>query len=851
MVEERSLAPEVSLVDIRDRLLWHKTGEVSLVYEISAFHEPGMNDDDFNQAAFVAENAWGQLSEETRYQYFVLVDHKKALKRLDRAMPPIPDSGATSRLLEEFRRARLDEFTRAELQIQERRHYLVATMRPKALKPRSFIEWLSAPLRKLFGGRGNREKFESAYEAVLAETAILDRRIFRALTTQQGLESRRCGNDEMTRLAFELLNPTASEVMDVAPLHEDGGDGVPKALFEEMPNATEAPIWSLLNDDLMVRREYLRLGDRYMTVISLKKMPDRTEPGMLVPMLKLPRDKYRLVFTVEIPRQNSIVAGLTRREAQADGLRHATIVKSDRVDVLADAVSKQSNEAMRKLIGTTQRILDLSLQIVLMENSPEALEEAVQDTLSELSSAHGLTGYRETYNLQPAFLSVLPGAPALKERVRSALSPNMVDMLPCFDFKNGDKGKIVLTTPNASVVYYDPFDAKQQHNANILIVGASGSGKSVAAQVLLTSYEIANAAQSEPSPFVFVIDNGGSYKRMMDLRDDGRYVRFSFEEPPGIDVFAYDDDEDRDEHVSRLEWLLLDLLRVSPSDEEEFDRKKALIEAALYALYPQSGGSTYERSFSGFAEALKAVSEGSARGVDMAEGLFPFTQGKFAGLLAPNSNLELTEDVHAVCYDFEGLAEHPDLSLIALRLVIYQVRRFAARMKRERNHRSFLVLDESWALLDSSTSGAVSAAAAPFIAASVRMGRKEGLSTIGLSQQIEDFAASAYGAAIVGNSATKLVGKPGRESIDALQQILKLSDRQVDQLRRLGGDDRGREFLLIQGDQTNVVRIPLEPFSRWCFTTDRRDRDRHAALKRSRPDLDLLERIRLLAKEAA
>ena len=110
--------------------------------------------------------------------------------------------------------------------------------------------------------------------------------------------------------------------------------------------------------------------------------------------------------------------------------------------------------------------------------------------------------------------------------------------------------------------------------------------------------------------------------------------------------------------------------------------------------------------------------------------------------------------------------------------------------------------------------------AGPFLSSSVRMGRKEGMSVIGLSQVIEDFVRSPYGAAIVGNSSTKLVGQPGGESVEGLRVNLRLTERQVEQVRRLSRTPRYHEFLLIQGDRCNVVRVPADPFSKWVFTTN-------------------------------
>jgi len=129
------------------------------------------------------------------------------------------------------------------------------------------------------------------------------------------------------------------------------------------------------------------------------------------------------------------------------------------------------------------------------------------------------------------------------------------------------------------------------------------------------------------------------------------------------------------------------------------------------------------------------------------------------------------------------------------------------------------------------------------------MGRKEGMSVVGLSQVIEDFVRSPYGAAIVGNSSTKLVGQPGGESVEGLRTHLRLTERQVEQVRRLSRTSRYHEFLLIQGDRSNVIRVPADPFSRWVFTTSPKDRERFIQLAEEHPELSLLDQVRTLAAE--
>jgi hypothetical protein len=65
VVAERSLAGELSLVDCLDGLLWQKDGRVTLVYSLTGWHEPALDDAQCDALAFMAEHVWSGLPEET------------------------------------------------------------------------------------------------------------------------------------------------------------------------------------------------------------------------------------------------------------------------------------------------------------------------------------------------------------------------------------------------------------------------------------------------------------------------------------------------------------------------------------------------------------------------------------------------------------------------------------------------------------------------------------------------------------------------------------------------------------------------------------------------------------------
>src|SRR5260370_31963161 len=126
-------------------------------------------------------------------------------------MPPIAGEGTKERLLEEFRRARLDELTRIEKNgapsnlVQDRRHYLCATFRPVVPKYSALDATLQG-LRTLFKAwvrrgpwpRSNR-RWQTTYDALVEEAARFARRTEAGLS-QMGLGFERCRTSEGIRL---------------------------------------------------------------------------------------------------------------------------------------------------------------------------------------------------------------------------------------------------------------------------------------------------------------------------------------------------------------------------------------------------------------------------------------------------------------------------------------------------------------------------------------------------------------------------------------------------------------------------------------------------------------------------
>lgn len=100
---ERPILPLFSLVDIRHGLLIHRNGRLTLVYRVTAFHEPALDDPDFEHLALQLTHTWSALPEGVSYQFLTVVDAGAAANLLPHLFRPVPPLSDRHRLYEAIR----------------------------------------------------------------------------------------------------------------------------------------------------------------------------------------------------------------------------------------------------------------------------------------------------------------------------------------------------------------------------------------------------------------------------------------------------------------------------------------------------------------------------------------------------------------------------------------------------------------------------------------------------------------------------------------------------------------------------------------------------------------------------
>ena len=158
-------------------------------------------------------------------------------------------------------------------------------------------------------------------------------------------------------------------------------------------------------------------------------------------------------------------------------------------------------------------------------------------------------------------------------------------------------------------------------------------------------------------------------------------------------------------------------------------------------------------------------------GNDMAIKLSKFSTGTFGKLFNNETNVDVNNPLTVFSIrDIEDSLKTP---------AMYNILNYIWAAIRAKKQKRLLIVDEAWIMMKHETS-------ASFLFGMVKRARKYGLGITTISQDIEDFANSAYGKPIITNSAVQLLLKQSTASIKVLDQMNGLSDAEKQRLVAAG-----------------------------------------------------------------
>jgi type-IV secretion system protein TraC len=786
----RTLADYLELWGIEDQVLVFSDGSLGAGLELTPMDVSCSSDDDINEISAKLTVFLNSLPAGLDVQFVqdiepgnerVISEHLKLIKD---ASPSIVSD------ISQARAQRLRELDAAgQLPKHSLRIFLRKPLSGKLVQTPSLFKRAQKFAQT---SASNLEKEINAFERMVSDAV--------APLISVGILPTRMPNDEVIRMIYEQWNPERK-----VPLNSYDPDDVRS---------------SLLFTDVGIYDRGFSLSGVHHRILSLKILPDQTYAAMASALRQLPFGS-RLFLTFNVPDQAKELEKLQVQRRIAFSMVNGK--GSGVSDIESQAKLKDLEELIEEMVAAGEKVFKVSLNVLLRSNDPEELSEMVSRSLLTIRELGGADAMEESLASFDVFSQVsLPNA-RCKERQKYLKTSNLADFLPVYGPWIGHSSpKVLLRSRLGSLIKFDPFSSSLT-NANQIISGGSGSGKSFLTNLILMQ-------MMKEDPQVFIVDIGGSYKKLSE-NFDGQYIPLGIDS--GLSLNPFDLALDETNPSSQKIKFILGLVELMTKENEASGLgrlERAEIEGAIEEVYRTSKAP----SFSVLQNVLSRHADPAIKRISRVLAPWCGTTA-FGSFVDKPTNIQLTKPV--VCFDLKGLDTVPDLQAV----VLYIITDFVLReVQKDRSRMKFLIFDECWKLLED-------AAGASFIGEVFRTFRKYFASAIAISQNIDDFAKSKIATAILSNSSIKWILRQKGADKERLKDVLSLNPNEVNLISSLG-QERGvysEAFLMVE-DRRTVVSVETTPLEYWLATTDPRDLAMLQARKTENPNLsdhDLLSKL--------
>ncbi len=322
-----------------------------------------------------------------------------------------------------------------------------------------------------------------------------------------------------------------------------------------------------------------------------------------------------------------------------------------------------------------------------------------------------------------------------------------------FDLSSNEGILYGVNKHNNSLVLFDRFSLE---NANMVIFGKSGGGKSYA-----TKLEILRLMMEGVD--VLIIDPENEYEFLSDAAD-GSYINISLSSPHHLNPFALPKvglDENPADVLRRNTVELVGLFRImlgglTPEEDSIIDQ--AIIET--YASKDITAETNLSRAEAPLMNDFQAVLESMEGAESLSQRTRKFTLGSYANFFNNPTNVEI--DRHLVVFGIRDMED--ELRPMAMYIILHHIwNEIRGEMKKR-----VVVIDEAWVIMQSPDG-------ASFLFGMAKRARKYWLGLTTITQDVNDFLSSPYGVPILNNSSLQLLMKQSSTSVDVIANTFGLT----------------------------------------------------------------------------
>jgi len=684
-----------------------------------------------------------------------------------------------------------------KIQLEEYLNFVKSFVKSNAIMAKSFFvivpydpaelkEAAKGFLPKFLGGKVvSTETTETGENKDLLESHHnqLQQRVDEIVTNlrEAGLRAITLEDSELIELYYDYYNPS---VIENRGAHIGAQGMVGSANLEDIiaPSAVE------------VNPNHLRIGGQLSKTLFIYNYPRYLSSGWFSPVINLPNLMDISIF-IHPTNTGLALRNLRKKAAQIESQvidnQEKGMVRSPTLETAIEDIESLRDSLQR----SEEKLFSVGVYITIYAETEKEMNNITSSLINILDNK--LVNIKEAnFEHLKGFRSTLP---LINDELQVHTPLNSGPLSSFFPFVSleltSDEGVLHgINRHNNSLIIFDRFSLE---NANMVIFGQAGAGKSYAAKLEVLRSLIMGSD-------VIIIDPEAEYETLTEAVG-GKVFEISIDSTSNInplDLPLIAEDESTGEalksHIVRLTGLIKLMLGDVSAEEE------ALLDQSITETYA-SRDITAESSFLGkeppLLEDLETVLRNIEGGEDMANRLYRFTKGSYAGFINKPSNVDIKNRL--ITFSIRDLEE--DLRPIAMYIIL----NYIWGLIRVELKKRLMVIDEAWLMMKHEDS-------ASFLYGLAKRARKYYLGITSITQDVDDFIKSPYGKPIITNSSLQLLLKQSPANIDDVGKAFNLTEVEKNYLLETSVG----QGLFVAGLKHAAIQIVPSFFEDKLITTD-------------------------------
>ena len=538
----------------------------------------------------------------------------------------------------------------------------------------------------------------------------------------------------------------------------------------------------------------IRVGEKFYRTFFAVDYPRYVSANWLQPLIDF--DNQQDISMFIYPTSSSdVLSDLRRKIAEMEATISSQAEDGKVVDPKVSAALDDALSLQAELAKGVERFFQFGLYITISSKSHEDLEEASKRLLTTLSSLL-LTAKTATLQMEDGFKTTMPYG---QDKLFISRNMDTTSLASTFPFTSAtltqEKGVMYgINQQNNSLIIFDRYSLE---NANEVILGKSGAGKSYL-------IKLEALRQFMFGTEVIIIDPEGEYKNLTQAMG-GEYLSFTQSSPIKINPFDLSGLYEEGENELGFKILSLHgLLRIVMGELNA--AQDATLDRALVETYRQKGITPDPETqtkepplMEDLYKTLLGMEDQVAK--ELAFRLEKFIKGSLSGIFNQQSNFDIKNPL--TVFSIREMEE--ELRPIAMHIILDHVWTKIRKNLKKR----LLILDEAWYMMKYPDS-------ASFVYGIAKRARKYYLGLTTVTQDVEDFLSTDYGKAVLSNSSLQLLLKQGATEIDLISKTFYLSEGEKELLLSA---DIG-EGLFFAGQSHVAIKVIAAPFEHEIITSN-------------------------------